>query len=63
MDALKAYDVEEICGAGLYIVDVVAVFAQGLGGRADDGEDRCSLSFPPFASKLAVGTIGHERGA
>ena len=52
MDALKAYDVEEICGAGLYIVDVVAVFAQGLGGRADDGEDRCSLSFPPFASKL-----------
>ena len=27
MDALKAYDVEEICVAGLYIVDVAAVFA------------------------------------
>jgi len=36
MDALKAYDVEEICVAGLYIVDVAAVFARGLGGRADE---------------------------
>ena len=49
MDALKAYDVEEICGAGLYIVDVVAVFAQGLGAVLMMGRIAALSSFPPFA--------------